>query len=149
MFSASDTGLGDDPQSWAVNGLARVFMHKGEKQDYKCAPWKEGDVIGIACDLVQMQMRVSLNGNFAAPDGAVFELDSGAVGEGLFAAFSGQKGMVRYNLGGRGSNLRHRLTILRPLTMGSHPCRPMTICRTTRRPLSMRSTRGAPMAAPG
>ena len=99
MFSASDTGLGDDPQSWAVNGLARVFMHKGEKQDYKCAPWKEGDVIGIACDLVQMQMRVSLNGNFAAPDGAVFELDPEAVGEGLFAAFSAHKGMVRFNLG--------------------------------------------------
>ena len=99
MFSASDTGLGDDPQSWAVNGLARVFMHKGEKQDYKCAPWKEGDVIGIACDLVQMQMRVSLNGNFAAPDGAVFELDPEAVGEGLFAAFSAHTGMVRFNLG--------------------------------------------------
>jgi hypothetical protein len=100
MFSASDTGLGDDPQSWAVNGLAQVSMHNCQKQDYKCVPWKKGDVIGIACDLVQMQMHVSLNGRFAAPDGAVFELDSETVGEGLFAAFSGQKGMVRFNLGG-------------------------------------------------
>ena len=100
MFSASDTGLGDDDQSWALNGLVQVSMHDGQTKDYKCVPWKIGDVIGIACDLVRMQMRVSLNGRFAAPDGAVFELDSGAVGEGLFAAFSGQKGMVRFNLGG-------------------------------------------------
>ena len=100
MLAASDKGLGDDNQSWEVNGMAQVAMHNGQKQDYQCAPWKEGDVIGIACDLVQMQMRVSLNGNFAAPDGAVFDLDSGAVGEGLFAAFSGQKGMVRCNLRG-------------------------------------------------
>jgi len=103
MFSASDTGLGDDHQSWAVNGLAQVSMDNGQTKDYKCAPWKKGDVIGIACDLVQMQMLVLLNGSFAVPDGGVFELDPGVVGEGLVAAFSGQRGMVCFNLGGRGS----------------------------------------------
>jgi hypothetical protein len=64
------------------------------------APWREGDVIGIACDLVQMQMHVSLNGSFAAPDVGVFELDPGAVGEGLVASFSGHRGKVRFDLGG-------------------------------------------------
>ena len=88
MFSASDTGLGDDDQSWALNGLVQVSMHDGQTKDYKCAPWKKGDVIGIACDLVQMQMLVLLNGSFAVPDGGVFELDPGVVGEGLVAAFS-------------------------------------------------------------
>ena len=46
-----------------------------------------------------MQMHVSVNGSFAAPNGVVFELDPDAAGHGLFAAFSGAVGKVRYNLG--------------------------------------------------
>ena len=34
---------------------------------------------------------------FAAPHGVVFELAPDAVGEGLFAAFSGKRGKVRFN----------------------------------------------------
>ncbi len=40
-------------------------------------------------------MHVSLNGSFAAPNGVVFELAPDAVGDGLFAAFSGKTGKVR------------------------------------------------------
>ena len=47
-----------------------------------------------------MQMHVSHNGSFAAPNGVVFELAADAVGDGLFAAFSGRTGKVRFNLGG-------------------------------------------------
>jgi hypothetical protein len=36
---------------------------------------------------------------FAAPHGVVFELAPDAVGEGLFAAFTGSSGKVRFNLG--------------------------------------------------
>ena len=48
-----------------------------------------------------MQMLVSVNGSFDAPNGRVFasDLAPDAVGKGLFAAFSCGDGKVRYNLG--------------------------------------------------
>ena len=85
MLAASDKGLGDDNQSWEVNGMAQVAMHNGKETDYMCARWRRGDVIGL--------------GIFATPHGVVFELNPDAVGEGLFAAFSGSRGNVRFNLG--------------------------------------------------
>ena len=48
-------------------------MHNAQEKDYKCDQWKNGDVIGLACDLDKMQVHVSLNGHvslsgsFAAP----------------------------------------------------------------------------------
>jgi hypothetical protein len=99
--AASDKGLGDDNQSWVVNGMARKFMHNAQSKDvkdYKCDKmWKPGDVIGLACDLDKM-MHVSVNGSFAAPNGVVFKLAPDAVGVGLFAAFSGLTGKVRFNI---------------------------------------------------
>ena len=99
VFGASDKGLGDDNQSWIVNGMAQVATHKADAKEYKCDKWKDGDVIGLACDLDAMQMLVSVNGSFAAPNGVVFELAPDSVRDGLFAAFTGQRGRVRYNLG--------------------------------------------------
>jgi hypothetical protein len=98
VLAASDKGLGDNNQSWAVNGMAQVAMHNTEKE-YKCDKWKNGDVIGLACDLDAMQMHVSVNGSFAAPNGVVFELAPDAVRDGLFAALTGSFGKVRFNLG--------------------------------------------------
>jgi solute carrier family 25 (adenine nucleotide translocator) protein 4/5/6/31 len=101
---ASNNGVGDDAHSWAVDGARqRKWHHAGEP--YECT-WQTGDVIGLACDLDKMQMHVSLNGSFAAPHGVVFELNPDAVGEGLFAAFSGSRGNVRFNLGEESSGLR-------------------------------------------
>ena len=100
MLAASDKGLGDNNQSWAVNGMAQVAMHNAQSKEYKCDQWKNGDVIGLACDLDKMQMHVSHNGSFAAPNGVVFEFAADAMGDGLFAAFSGITGKVRFNLGG-------------------------------------------------
>ena len=37
--------------------------------------------------------------SFAAPNGVVFELAPDAVADGLFAAFSGYRGKMRFNLG--------------------------------------------------
>ena len=56
-------------------------------------------IIGLACNLDKMQMHVSLNGSFAAPHRVVFELAPDAVGDGLFAAFTGSRGKVCFNLG--------------------------------------------------
>ena len=104
VLGASNNGVGDDAHSWAVDGARqRRWHHAGEP--YECT-WQTGDVIGLACDLDKMQMHVSLNGSFAAPHGVVFELNPDAVGEGLFAAFSGSRGNVRFNLGEESSGLR-------------------------------------------
>ena len=71
--------------------------HNG-KVAYECE-WKTGDVVGLACDLESMQLHVSVNGSFAAPNGVVFALDPDTVRDGLFAAFTGYQGKLRYNLG--------------------------------------------------
>ena len=97
VLGASEEGVGDDEHSWAVDGARQCKWHNGNEA-YPCT-WNVGDVIGLACDLDAMQMHVSVNGSFAAPNGAVFELDPDAVHDGLFAAFSGVSGKVRYNFG--------------------------------------------------
>jgi hypothetical protein len=53
-----------------------------------------------------MRVLVSLNGSFDPPNGVVFELASDDVQDGLFAAFSGDSGRVRCNLG-RAEPFRH------------------------------------------
>ena len=97
VLGYSSKGVGDDSHSWSVDGARLCKWHNG-KETYPCT-FKEGDVIGLACDLNTMQMHVSVNGSFAAPNGIVFEFAPDAVRDGLFAAFSGKKGKVRYNLG--------------------------------------------------
>ncbi len=91
-------GVGDDAHSWAVDGTRQRKWHKDHVKAWKCE-WQISDVIGLACDLDKMQMHVSLNGSFAAPNGVVFELAPDAVGDGLFAAFSGSTGKVWFNFG--------------------------------------------------
>jgi len=71
--------------------------HNG-KVAYECQ-WKAGDVVGLACDLEEMHMHVSVNGCFGAPNGLVFHLDADTVQHGLYAAFTGNSGTVRCNLG--------------------------------------------------
>jgi hypothetical protein len=80
-------------------------MHGAQQKEYKCDKWKNGDVIGLACDLDKMQMHVSVNRSIASLNGVVFDLAPDAVGDGLFAAFSGYRGKVRFNL--RESAFRH------------------------------------------
>jgi hypothetical protein len=95
---ASGGRVGDDEHSWAVDGENQRAKHKGERKPYECE-WKTGDVVGLACDLDGMQVLVSVNGSFAPPNGFVFELAPHAVHGGLFAAFTGRWGELRYNLG--------------------------------------------------
>jgi hypothetical protein len=99
LGAKSGKGVGDDAHSWAVDGARQFKWYKGQEEEYKCEQWKDSDIIGLACDLDAMRMHVSLNGSFAAPHGIVFDLAADAVGDGLFVAFSGSHGKVRYNLG--------------------------------------------------
>ena len=94
---ASSDGVGDDEHSWAVDGARQLKWHNG-KERYECT-WKQGDVIGLACDLDAMRVHVSVNGSFAAPNGVVFELAPEDVRDGLFAAITGSSGKLRCNLG--------------------------------------------------
>ena len=90
-------GVGDDEHSWAVDGARQLKWQNGQ-EPYACT-WKEGDVVGLACDLHQRQVLVSVNGSFAAPNGLVCELPPEAAEAGLFATFTGSTGKVRCNLG--------------------------------------------------
>jgi len=58
-------------------------------------------VVGLAVDLEAMQVLVSVNGSFDAPNGLVFEVDADAAKGGLLPAFTGKSGTVRCNIGGR------------------------------------------------
>jgi len=100
--------VGDDVHSWSVegNGHKRHNNHSPKIElnlrslRHGCLlGWQTGDVIGLACDLVAMQMHVSVNGNFDPPNGVVFDLEPQSVHHGLFAAFSCEFGPVQYNLG--------------------------------------------------
>ena len=93
-------GVGDDDSSWAVDGVRQQAWHKLDGKTYACE-WKAGDVVGLACDLEAMQVLVSVNGSFDAPNGFVFELDAGAAEGGLFPAMTGSSGSARCNLGAR------------------------------------------------
>ena len=101
---ATNNGVGDDRASWAVDGVRKIKWH-AETQAFECT-WQAGDVVGLACDLVNLRMLVSLNGSFDPPNGVVFELASDDVQDGLFAAFTGKSGRMRCNLG-RAEPFRH------------------------------------------
>ena len=94
------SGRDDMPASFGekfVNGMISL-LKPDDDCSYECS-WKKGDVIGLACDLENNQIHVSVNGNFDTPNGVVFKLSSEDVNQGLFAAFTGVSGKVRYNLG--------------------------------------------------
>ena len=94
----TEKGLGDDNQSWEVNGKAQIAMHDRQEKPYE-STWNPGDVVGLACDLDKWQVLVSVNGSFEPPNGLIFELTADAAQDGIFGALSGQSGKVRYNLG--------------------------------------------------
>jgi len=87
-------GVGEDNQSWSFDGANKCKRHQvSEKVDIE---WKVGDVVGLACDLDSMQIMVSVNGSFSQH---TFTIERGAGINGLFPAFTGKEGKVRYNLG--------------------------------------------------
>jgi ankyrin repeat protein len=88
-------GVGDDADSWGVDGDRQLKWYDGT--DAFPVEWKEGDVIGLACDLDESKMLVSLNGSWDDPNGIVFELPTEL--EGLQPAFTSQRGLLSYNFG--------------------------------------------------
>ena len=96
-------GVGDDEDSWGVDGYRGMLWHSGEAGEYQPA-WKVGDVIGLACNLVKQDseesscfIQVSVNGRFE-DDSIVFKLPSNL--QGLYPAVTSMAGSVRIRLGG-------------------------------------------------
>jgi hypothetical protein len=89
-------GVGDFEDTWAVDG---VRCKKWNKKDYQWnVDWRQGDVVGIACDMRTRQMIVSLNGDYSPPNGVVFDLSraSNVLYPVLFTSIGGH---LRANLG--------------------------------------------------
>ena len=62
ILAHSSDGVGDNEESWAVDGARKFKWHDGTAA-YECE-WKVGDVVGLACDLEKMQTLISI---MAAP----------------------------------------------------------------------------------
>jgi hypothetical protein len=104
----SGNGVGDDGLSWGVDGNRAHKWHQGQGEAFG-GPWREGDVVGLACDLRARRMLVSLNGDFGPPYGAAFDLPAAGLEGGLCPALTAQSGLFRCSLGGRsaGRPFRH------------------------------------------
>ena len=95
-----DEGVGDDQYSWAVDGARLQKWSNGESIDYG-SKWAVGDVIGFSIDMRSQAaavMSVSVNGNFAAPNGVAFDSIEAPY---LTPAFSASSGQYRVNFGER------------------------------------------------
>ena len=105
-----NAGVGDDEESWGVDGDRMLKWHRGDGGRFGSA-WRRGDVVGLACDLQPAgggggRLLVSVNGDFAPPNGAAFDLPPGLAG--LHAALTCGAGAVSCNLGGDPARpLRH------------------------------------------
>lgn len=93
---AANEGVGDTDDSWAVDGV-RHKKWNGSNSPWNVS-WRQGDVIGIACNMRLRQMIVSLNGDYTPPNGIVFELPQTA--HVVYPAlFTSAEGHLRANVG--------------------------------------------------
>ena len=92
--------VGDDASSYGVCGRLLQKLHGGKRSVFG-SRWSVGDTIGFALDMRIERaaiMSVSVNGSFAAPNGAAFKDISAQY---LSPAFSGSCDRCRLNLGDR------------------------------------------------
>lgn len=97
-LSGTDSGVGDDEHSWGVDGQRRRLWNGTRSYG---GQWSVGDVIGFACDNQTRQILVSVNGNWEAPHGLVFDQEltrSGSPPDMLYAAFTASRGSFEYGL---------------------------------------------------
>ncbi len=83
-----------------MDGIRSFKWHKklhGGRQGWG-VKWQQGDVIGVACNMLKREMLVSLNGDYEQPNGVVFDLPHTA--RVIYPAlFSSDDCHVRVNLG--------------------------------------------------
>jgi hypothetical protein len=66
------TGVGDNAFSWGFDGVRVVKWGDGSSSAFGAA-WQEGDVLGLACDMVNKTVSFSVNGSFEPPLGLAFQ----------------------------------------------------------------------------
>ncbi len=80
-------GVGDNAFSWGFDGI-RVSKWGDGKSGFG-AEWQEGDVLGLACDMVNKTVSFSVNGSFEAPLGIAFD---NITADWITPAFSANRG---------------------------------------------------------
>jgi hypothetical protein len=65
-------GVGEDAFSWGFDGVRVSKWGDGSSSAFGVA-WQEGDVLGLACDMVNKTVSFSVNGSFEPPLGLAFQ----------------------------------------------------------------------------
>jgi hypothetical protein len=64
-------GVGDNAFSWGFDGVRVRKWGDGSSRTFG-VEWREGDVLGLACDMVNKSVSFSVNGSFEPPLGVAF-----------------------------------------------------------------------------
>lgn len=87
-------GVGDDAESWAVDGVRKLKWHKGQAR-WACKPWAAGDVVGLAANVGLGKVAVSRNGDWGERGCGVVFSDR-AIRGGVYPALSLQQHPLLY-----------------------------------------------------
>jgi len=91
-------GVGDDMESWAVDGTNCCALHDVAK-DWTCN-WVVGDVVGLAANVDVGKIAVSKNGCWLDEEGVGVVFHSLSICKGVYPAFYGLGQKLRFNLDG-------------------------------------------------
>ena len=92
----SPDGVGDDGDSWAVDGVRRLKWHAGQAR-WVCKPWGAGDVIGLAANVSLGKVAVARNGEWGERGCGVVFSDR-RLRDGVYPALSLQRLPLVYAL---------------------------------------------------
>ena len=67
-----DNAVGDNAFSWGFDGVRVRKWGDGSSRTFG-VEWREGDVLGLACDMVNKSVSFSVNGSFEPPLGLAFQ----------------------------------------------------------------------------
>jgi hypothetical protein len=81
-------GVGDNAFSWGFDGVRVSKWGDGSSSAFG-VKWQEGDVLGLACDMVNKSVSFSVNGSFEPPLGVAFQ---NIAADSIAPAFSASSG---------------------------------------------------------
>ena len=98
--SSTDVGkgqfVGDNAFSWAFDGVRVVKCANNAEGSAFGVKWQEGDVLGLACDMVNKSVSFSVNGSFQPPLGLAFQNIAADSIAPAFSALSGCKVVANF-----------------------------------------------------
>ncbi len=87
--------VGGNPFSWAFDGVCVVKCGDGSCSAFGVT-WQEGDVLGLACDMVNKSVSFSVNGSFEPPLGLAFQNIAADSIAPAFSAWDGLKVVANF-----------------------------------------------------